>query len=113
MSSYHLDPNFKTIFVNPVIAVSLTRPRTGRFDQFYEAGTYSCVVCREDLFTSNLKFDSGCGWPAFFDSIDKSKILIERDLQLSELTDYLFRFSTLEMTNSSQKISSWQKSRAD
>lgn len=58
------------------------RPRTGRFDKFYQPGTYSCVVCREDLFTSDLKFDSGCGWPAFFDSIDKSKILIERDYQL-------------------------------
>lgn len=58
------------------------RPRTGRFDKFYESGTYSCVVCREELFTSNLKFDSGCGWPAFFDSIDKSKIAIERDYQL-------------------------------
>lgn len=58
------------------------KPRTGRFDSFYESGTYSCVVCREELFTSNLKFDSGCGWPAFFDSIDKSKIAIERDYQL-------------------------------
>lgn len=39
-------------------------------------------MCREDLFTSDLKFDSGCGWPAFFDSMDKSKILIEKDYQL-------------------------------
>lgn len=42
------------------------------------------MVCREELFTSDLKFDSGCGWPAFFDSIDKSKILIEKDYQLGE-----------------------------
>lgn len=61
-----------------------SRPRTGRFDTFHEAGTYSCVVCREDLFTSNLKYDSGCGWPAFFDSIDHTKIAIELDYQLSE-----------------------------
>lgn len=60
----------------------ITRPQTGRFDRFHEAGTYGCVVCREDLFTSDLKFESGCGWPAFFDSIDKSKIKIERDYQL-------------------------------
>ena len=58
------------------------RPRTGKFDQFQEIGTYSCVVCRESLFSSNLKYESGCGWPAFFDSLDKSKILIERDYQL-------------------------------
>lgn len=44
-------------------------------------------MCRLDLFTSDLKFDSGCGWPAFFDSIDSSKILIEKDYQLSKLGD--------------------------
>lgn len=61
---------------------SNSRPRTGRFDAFHESGTYSCVVCREELFTSDLKYESGCGWPAFFDSINKSKIAIERDYQL-------------------------------
>lgn len=39
-------------------------------------------MCREELFTSNLKYESGCGWPAFFDSIDRSKVTIERDYQL-------------------------------
>lgn len=65
-----------------LVALHSIRPYSGRFDNFYEEGTYSCVVCKEDLFASNMKYDSGCGWPAFFDSIDKSKILIEQDLQL-------------------------------
>lgn len=50
------------------------RPFTGKFNQFKEEGTYSCVVCDNELFKSRHKFESGCGWPAFYDSIDKSKI---------------------------------------
>lgn len=50
------------------------RPFTGKFDKFSEPGTYECVVCGQELFKSNHKFDSGCGWPAFFDSIDPARI---------------------------------------
>lgn len=50
------------------------RPFTGKFDKFKEKGTYECIVCGQELFKSEHKFDSGCGWPAFFDSIDKSRI---------------------------------------
>lgn len=50
------------------------RPFTGKFNKFKEKGTYECVVCHQELFKSNHKFDSGCGWPAFYDSIDPSRI---------------------------------------
>jgi peptide-methionine (R)-S-oxide reductase len=50
------------------------RPYTGKFNQFKEEGTYLCVVCDTELFKSKHKFESGCGWPAFYDTIDKSKI---------------------------------------
>src|SRR5690625_3280678 len=52
----------------PLTILTLFRPFTGEYDQFFEGGTYSCVVCHQDLFSSDTKFDSGCGWPAFFDS---------------------------------------------
>lgn len=55
------------------------RPFTGKFNQFKEAGTYMCIVCDQELFKSNHKFESGCGWPAFYDSIDPSKIKEVRD----------------------------------
>lgn len=58
------------------------RPFTGKFNKFKEMGTYLCVVCDEELFKSQHKFDSGCGWPAFYDSIDKSKIKEVRDESL-------------------------------
>jgi len=41
-------------------------PFTGKYDHFFEKGTYSCAACGTELFTSDTKFDSGCGWPAFY-----------------------------------------------
>jgi peptide-methionine (R)-S-oxide reductase len=43
------------------------RPYTGKYDEFFETGTYICVCCKLELFESKTKFKSGCGWPAFFD----------------------------------------------
>lgn len=43
------------------------RPFTGEYDKHAEPGHYVCVCCGAHLFRSQEKFDSGCGWPAFFD----------------------------------------------
>lgn len=55
------------------------RPRTGEYDQHWEAGTYVCKGCGTELFTSSTKFDAGCGWPSFYEGIDKSRIKEEKD----------------------------------
>ncbi|XP_022823553.1 methionine-R-sulfoxide reductase B1 isoform X3 [Spodoptera litura] len=55
------------------------RPYTGCYNKFYEEGMYCCVVCRQDLFTSKTKFDSGCGWPAFNDVLSKEKVTLHQD----------------------------------
>ena len=54
------------------------RAYTGEYDDFFESGAYLCVVCESKLFSSNQKFNSGCGWPAFFEGI-KENIREETD----------------------------------
>lgn len=44
-----------------------------------EKGVYTCIVCSKDHFSSAAKYDSGSGWPSFFDVIDKSNIRCKKD----------------------------------
>lgn len=55
------------------------RPWTSKFENFYETGTYYCAACGNPLFRSNAKFDSGCGWPSFYEPISKGSIIYTPD----------------------------------
>ena len=51
-------------------------------DEYYntkQEGVYNCIVCFRPLFTSETKFDSGCGWPAFYDEIKEANITKKHD----------------------------------
>lgn len=50
-------------------------PFTGKFYKHFENGMYLCGACGQELFSSNTKFDSDCGWPSFDRSIEGNIIL--------------------------------------
>ena len=58
------------------------RAFTGRYWDNHRKGIYKCVVCEEDLLDSNTKFDSGTGWPSFYDVLDKGKVKLIEDKSL-------------------------------
>jgi peptide-methionine (R)-S-oxide reductase len=57
------------------------RAFTGKYDHHYKDGTYVCKACGTPLFLSETKYNSGCGWPAFYKSIDNT-VDVTRDASL-------------------------------
>jgi peptide-methionine (R)-S-oxide reductase len=51
------------------------RPGSSPFENSHEVGTYYCAVCGNALFRSDTKFESGCGWPSFYEPISKGSII--------------------------------------
>jgi methionine-R-sulfoxide reductase len=58
------------------------RPFTGKYWNTKEPGVYRCAACGEIIFMSNTKFDSGCGWPSFYDLAAKNKVILLDDYSL-------------------------------
>lgn len=56
------------------------RPFTGKYYLNKEKGVYVCAACGNELFTSEMKFDSGCGWPSFDKEIEGGKIIVKNDM---------------------------------
>ena len=55
------------------------RPFTGEYNKHFESGRYYCAECDKLLFSSESKFDSGCGWPAFSEEVPDAEIIQLKD----------------------------------
>ena len=55
------------------------RPFSGRYWNHKAAGIYRCVVCGQPLFGSEAKYDSGTGWPSFFQALDARAVASRAD----------------------------------
>ncbi len=53
---------------------STERAFTGKYADNKQAGTYSCICCGKPLFASETKYDSGTGWPSFFQPLSKDAV---------------------------------------
>ena len=65
------------------------RPFTGEYNDTETIGVYKCKVCSSELFRSESKFHSGCGWPSFYEpsSSDAVELIEDRSLALSIRTE--------------------------
>lgn len=55
------------------------RAFSGKYNLHFEDGLYRCKACGNDLFYSDQKFESGCGWPSFDNQVSPEAVITERD----------------------------------
>jgi len=54
-------------------------PFSGKYNKNYDPGTYSCTCCGNDLFSSTTKYDSGSGWPSFWEEAKPGAVTKKAD----------------------------------
>jgi peptide-methionine (R)-S-oxide reductase len=57
-------------------------PGTGKYDHFYQKGTYYSAATLQPLFSSETKFDSGTGWPSFYAPISKDAVILKEVVRM-------------------------------
>lgn len=74
------------------------RPFTGEYYEHKENGVYTCVVCGAYLFSSETKYDHGCGWPSFYaplneeiihETTDRSHFMVRTEVTCDECSAHL------------------------
>jgi len=77
------DDEWKKILPSDVYGVArqkgTERPWSSPLENLKDKGTYYCAVCGNALFISDTKFESGCGWPSFYQPVSKGSVIYEAD----------------------------------
>lgn len=73
------NPNLTPEQANICFRKGTEPPFSGKYYNNHEAGMYKCVNCGTDLFASDTKFDSGTGWPSFWDPAVKANVKLVED----------------------------------
>ena len=73
-----LDPNRFSILRE----AATERPWSGALLDEKRAGVYTCGACQAELFASNTKFESGSGWPSFYESVNPDAVILKTDKSL-------------------------------
>lgn len=74
-----LKENLSTEQINVCFLKGTEPPGSGKFLHHKAKGMYVCVVCGQELFKSDTKFDSGTGWPSFWDPATKANVSTKDD----------------------------------
>lgn len=77
-----VNPNLSEEQKNICFRKGTEPPGSGKWLHNKEAGTYVCVNCEQELFKSDTKFDSGTGWPSFWDASAKANVKTENDMSM-------------------------------
>lgn len=92
----HTDAEWKTMLTPDQYYIlrqaGTERPFTGKYDHFYQKGTYYSAASLQPVFSSDAKFDSGTGWPSFYAPINPDAVRL--------VPDYSDGMSRLEVVDS-------------
>jgi len=83
------DPEWKKLLTEEQYEITTRKgtevPGTCTFDQVHEPGIFRCVRCATDLFRSAAKFNSGTGWPSYYEPISPLNLAEQPDLSLGRI----------------------------
>jgi peptide-methionine (R)-S-oxide reductase len=82
MKEKDINPHLSSDQYNICFLKGTEPPFSGKYDEFFEEGSYYCVNCNQRVFESTTKFKSGSGWPSFFKPVEGS-VKIEKDYSLN------------------------------
>ncbi|CCH58524.1 hypothetical protein TBLA_0A07350 [Henningerozyma blattae CBS 6284] len=76
------NPNLKPEQLKVLKDGATEPPNSGKYLNNTKPGTYYCANCEAPLYSSNAKFNAGCGWPSFYEEIQSGSVMLVQDESL-------------------------------